>query len=640
MNLSIKHYILLVFTPIICILGCVNNKIHEQTSEHYQLLELSKKQIKLSKQLSFLDKAYKVSQQYPVDSLQLAIICKKGFIHLKLNQKDSFFYYNSLLLKQSKNINNKIYRAKAAFNLGHHFDIISNEPDSAFYYYHQAKKAYLLAGDTLKAGKTMIRIASTQNVQSSFFDAKTSLTEALKYLSNSSDKKYIASIYNELAANNHKLLNYIDAKKFYNKAIKITNDNKDIITYKNNIAFSYIEQKRQNDAIPILKKLLKDSLLQKGSQLYARVLHNLNYAQWLNGNKDVLPVFLEALHIRKETNDKRGQLQSYTDLAKYYSKTNPDKASKYLDTLILISKVLRSPRAETDALKLYMTLYPKQVTYKDRYIFLKDSLYKQELKVKTQFAKMQYDDEQEKAQIQQLQQQAVEEKAALAVQKTQKILFLSLSGLLLIAGISLYYALTQRHKKEKLKEVYKTEQLISKRLHDELSNDIYGLMATIEQNPNKDKHYLLDNLEKIYGQTRSISHDNREIATGAAFAEELKDALSTFYNKETNVVVSGLNSISWENLSDHKCIAIHRTLKELMVNMKKHSEATVVAINFKNESKLIRISYSDNGIGLQEDQKLGVGLKNTVSRIEGVNGKITFDSETGNGTTITITIPK
>ncbi|GGD20459.1 hypothetical protein GCM10011368_22980 [Hyunsoonleella pacifica] len=549
-------------------------------------------------------------------------------------------YYNQLLFKKSQQISNNHYKARSAFNLGYYYDEHSVIQDSAFYFYVIAKNTFLSQRDTLRIAETLMNMAILQNIQNNFFGAKESLIETLKYLNKSPNKKYIASVYSELAASNHKLLNYTDAEQLYNKAIEITNDKNDVLKYKNNLAFSYIEQNKQHDAIPILKKLLKDSLLQKDPELYARVLHNLNYAHWLNGNKDVLPAFLEALHIRKETNDKRGQLQSYTDLGKYYSKTNPGKASKYLDTLILISKVLRSPRAETDALKLYMTLYPKQVTYKDRYIFLKDSLYKQELKVKTQFAKMQYDDQQEKAQIQQLQQQAIEEKAALAVQKTQKTLFLSLSGLLLIAGISLYYALRQRHKKEKLKEVYKTEQLISKRLHDELSNDIYGLMASIEQNPNKDKHYLLDNLEKIYGQTRSISHDNREIATGAAFAEELKDALSTFYNKETNVVVSGLNSISWENLSDHKCIAIHRTLKELMVNMKKHSEATLVAINFKNESKLIRINYSDNGIGLQEDQKLGVGLKNTVSRIEGVNGKITFDSETGNGTTITITIPK
>ncbi|WP_203256230.1 tetratricopeptide repeat-containing sensor histidine kinase [Hyunsoonleella ulvae] len=604
------------------------------------LLELSKKQSKLDDQLSLLNKAFKISQQRKLDSIHLTIIFKKSIVHLGLHQKDSFCYYNKLLLKQSQTLNNKHYNGRAFYNLGYYYDEFTTLSDSTFYYYSRAKNNFIAIRDSSKVGKSLLSIALLQKNQTNFFSAKESLTEAIIYLNKNTDKKYLASAYNELGTNNLKLLNYSDAIRYHKKAIEITESKSDVISYKNNLAFSYIEKNRHVDAIPILQKILKDSLLQKDSELYARALHNLSYAQWLNGNKKVLPAFLKALHIRKEINDKRGQLQSYTDLAKYHSKTNPDKASKYLDTLILISKVLRSPRAETDALKLYMALYPKQVTYKDRYIFLKDSLYNQELKVKTQFAKMQYDDEQEKAQIQQLQQQAVEEKAALAVQKTQKTLFLSLSGLLLIAGISLYYALRQRHKKEKLKEVYKTEQLISKRLHDELSNDIYGLMATIEQNPNKDKNYLLDNLEKIYGQTRSISHDNREIATGAAFAEELKDALSTFYNKETNVVVSGLNSISWENLSDHKCIAIHRTLKEFMVNMKKHSEATVVAINFKNESKLIRISYSDNGIGLQEDQKLGVGLKNTVSRIEGVNGKITFDSETGNGTTITITIPK
>ncbi|MEP1487863.1 MAG: tetratricopeptide repeat protein [Algibacter sp.] len=593
----------------------------------------------MKNKITYIDSAFYSAQQLPLDSLTLAIITWKGFLHLQDKELDSFFHYNQVLDKQAKKIDNKYFMAKASFNLGYYYDEFSDFSDSAFYYYQGAKNTFLKLGDTIKVANAIINMAMLQNLQNNFFGAKESLTEALHYLNKSSDKKYLASVYNELATNNHKLLNYTDAIKYYKKAIAITDVKSDVISYQNNLAFSYIEQGNYNSAINLLQELLLDSLLQKGSTRYARVLHNLAYVQWFSDKKQVLPFFLEALSIRKNKKDKRGQIQSYTNLGEYYTKQDPKKANQYLDTVIQLAKKLKSPRAETDALLLLMKLHPQNIAFKDRYIFLKDSLYQQELKVKTQFAKMRYDDQQEKVQILQLQRESTEEKAALAVQKGQKILFLSLSGFLLIAGVSLYYALRQRYKKEKLKEIYNTEKQISKRLHDELSNDIYGLMASIEQNPNTESPYLLDSLEKIYGQTRTISHDHREIATGTAFAAELKDTLGAFYNAETTVAVKGLETIAWENLPDYKCVALHRSLKEFMVNMKKHSQASLVAINFKHDEKLLYITYSDNGIGLDTTQKFGVGLNNTVSRIAGIDGKIKFDSENDKGTKIIITVP-
>lgn len=628
------------FAIIFLVIACKKNDDFKPKNKRYQFLELGKnKSTTLKNRIIYVDSAFFSSQKLPLDSLALAIISKKGILHLENREQDSFFYYNQLLNKQSKKINNKYYKAKASFNLGYYYEELSNFPDSAFYYYHIAKNTFLIKGDTIKAGITTMNIAMLQNIQSNFFAAKESLTEALKYLNKSSDKKYIASIYNELATNNIELLNYIDAIKFYKKAINITNSKSDAISYKNNLATVYKEQGDYDNAVKILGELLLDSLLQKGSTRYARILHNLRYAEWLDEKKEVLPEFLDALNIRKNKKDKRGQIQSYTNLAEYYAILNPKKSNKYLDTVLQLAKTLKSPRGETDALQLLMELQPQNIGFKDRYIFLKDSMYKQELKVKTQFAKMRYDDQQEKEQILQLQKQTAEEKVALANQKAQKVLFLSLSGFLLIGGISLYYALRQRYKKEKLEEVYNTEKQISKRLHDELSNDIYGLMAAIEQSPNADSSYVLDSLEKIYGQTRTISHDHREIATGLDFETELKDTLGAFYNTETTVVVKGLETIAWENLADYKCVALHRSLKEFMVNMKKHSEASLVAIDFKQDGKQLHIKYSDNGIGIDKTQKFGVGLNNTVSRITGINGKIKFDSENDNGTKISITIP-
>jgi len=115
--------------------------------------------------------------------------------------------------------------------------------------------------------------------------------------------------------------------------------------------------------------------------------------------------------------------------------------------------------------------------------------------------------------------------------------------------------------------------------------------------------------------------------------------LGAFYNSTTTVVVKGLETIAWEILAVDKCIAIHRCLRELMVNMKKHSKANLVALHFEHSKKTLQINYSDNGIGMDKEKKFGVGLRNTASRIESVNGKIIFDSKQGYGAKITLLIP-
>jgi len=66
-----------------------------------------------------------------------------------------------------------------------------------------------------------------------------------------------------------------------------------------------------------------------------------------------------------------------------------------------------------------------------------------------------------------------------------------------------------------------------------------------------------------------------------------------------------------------------------MTNMKKHSNASVVAITFiKNKNKVL-INYKDNGDGCE--LKKHVGLQNVENRIISINGNITFESRTNEG---------
>jgi len=77
-------------------------------------------------------------------------------------------------------------------------------------------------------------------------------------------------------------------------------------------------------------------------------------------------------------------------------------------------------------------------------------------------------------------------------------------------------------------------------------------------------------------------------------------------------------------------------LQELMTNMRKHSAATLVVLKFKQENNKLTIEYTDNGLGCE--LKKQVGLKNTETRMESINGSIIFDSRINKGFKAKITV--
>src|SRR5690606_31005947 len=67
-------------------------------------------------------------------------------------------------------------------------------------------------------------------------------------------------------------------------------------------------------------------------------------------------------------------------------------------------------------------------------------------------------------------------------EKNQKLIFLILGVIISLSSIFIYFALRIRHRKEKILQVHHTENRISKKVHDEVANDIYQLMAKIQGN--------------------------------------------------------------------------------------------------------------------------------------------------------------
>ena len=242
------------------------------------------------------------------------------------------------------------------------------------------------------------------------------------------------------------------------------------------------------------------------------------------------------------------------------------------------------------------------------------------------FAKIKYDSEKNREENLQLKISTSEKELEVQKEKTKNV-FLFTSGSFIFAGLLFFiYYRKQKHQLEKRAEVYNTEKRIAKKIHDEVANNVVNIMNKVQYTENS-KDILLDDLEKVYLLTRDISHENNAIETGAKFEVFLKEMLTSFNTNTTIIILKNLQKANLGALTKEKQIELYRVLQELLVNMRKHSKAKLVAITFKNDDNYYEINYSDNGVGCDlEALKLRNGLQNVESRIKSINGTITFDT--------------
>lgn len=591
-----------------------------------------------------INKALQFAKSIKKENLYSRVLYQKNNLHLSSQEYDSLSIYNHVLNKHALKIKDYTMLSYQYYLMGYYHSEITKIPDSAFSNYNLSKNYFLKIKDSSWVGRNLLNIGTIEKDQNDFFGSKETLTEALHYLRPNVDLKYISDCYNVLATDHRKLSNYSDAIDYYLLALKSTNSSKEKLSYKNNLAATHIDNQEYNKAISLLNSISNDSLLINNKIEYARVLDNLAYAKWLSGINIREREFQNPLKIRVQNNDKRGQLASYTHLGEYSSKTNTKRAKTYFDSVIQLSKTIKKPGAEKDALKFLMPLQPKNVELRDRYVFLQDSLYAQELKVKTQFAKYKYDDKLKQEDILRLEKENAEQELKVIKQRNQKILTYAIGvPLFLLLGFLTYFfvqrskRLKDKNKTAKLEATFETEAALSRKLHDDFGGKLNHAMLLLQNGA--DSIEVLDLVDGLYNQSRVFSREINDVDTGPNFKDFLFGMMGN-YSKNTKLIVSGSTDVDWLKISPLSKKTLFKVLQELMINMQKHSNANLVSFAFQQTKKTLKVTYADDGAGASsEELNLKNGLWNTEKRIEAIGGTIIFDSEKGSGFEVQIGIP-
>ncbi|MEH6620075.1 sensor histidine kinase, partial [Maribacter arcticus] len=421
--------------------------------------------------------------------------------------------------------------------------------------------------------------------------------------------------------------NYPAAQKYFNKALAIAKKAKDSIIILNNKANVYKDELDYKNAIDIYTILYQKSLKTQDSLQIALVLDNLGYVQSKTDSPDALENLKKALEIRKNKNYLVGLHSSNSHLAEYYLDRNDTaQAITYSKNALNLANTVNSSSLKLDALSLFMRL--DKNPFVNEYKRLADSISNVKQLAENTNANFKYNiaKEQKKTQASQLLQE---------VESRKRLIYQFLALFILLALIASYFIFRYRYKKAKIEEVYKTETRIAKKVHDEVANDMYKVMTSLENNPSIDIG-VLDDLERIYSKTRDISRENSAIDLHQDYGLQLNDLLVGYKNQSVTIVTRNLSKIDWKDVSEIKKTGIYRVLQELMTNMRKHSMASSVALVFTQVGSKIVIKYRDNGIGCDLFKKNG--LQNTETRIKSINGTISFESKKNDGFRATIII--
>ena len=206
------------------------------------------------------------------------------------------------------------------------------------------------------------------------------------------------------------------------------------------------------------------------------------------------------------------------------------------------------------------------------------------------------------------------------------------------------------------------EEEIRKRLARDLHDGPTQLLASIvmslgftKQLIEKAPEYALDEIDqnlqvahKALKQLRTLLFDLRPVILET---QGLIPALQVYSERMNDT--EGLNIIltvdaEFDRLNHHAEVAIFSIIQEAINNAKKYAQSSRIDLIVRSDRRnnTLSLFVKDNGQGFdikqvksRSDQQGSLGLINMQERAEAVQGRLKIQSETGQGTTIILTLP-
>lgn len=198
---------------------------------------------------------------------------------------------------------------------------------------------------------------------------------------------------------------------------------------------------------------------------------------------------------------------------------------------------------------------------------------------------------------------------------------------------------------------------IAREIHDELGTALTGLRWDLEwieqklkdcsdvtlvktiQEKIKTAEELIDN---TIGVVRRISSEFRPRLLDNLGLVAAIDWYAKDFQKRTGIVCNIDSALEDIELHREKATAIFRIFQEILTNILRHSEATIVEMSMEIKEDNFILEVKDNGKGITEEHQQGadsLGILGMKERAYLIGGKIFIDGQNGKGTTVRVCIP-
>lgn len=497
--------------------------------------------------------------------------------------------------------------------------------------------------------------------------------KALSIFEKNGDKQYVGRTCNEFSVYWRKQKQYDRALEDLDRSFKMCSECHDTVcveTSLNNRAVVYEMMGNYPDAVRFYQRAEEVALAIRDSLGLAFIYADEAECYRLKEDRDSSLLLIDAsIAIMEKLNNRQGVgLNLINKAAIFHENGQHQKAIEtylqciglgeqlgYVDLLKNAHYQLGKEYAETGD-------FEKSFDHIDRSYSLRDSLINEEKMRSLSEMEVKYETEKIEKDLLKEQQQRIKTELKVATRNNWLI------GLGLGTFVVVFMTLFVLQRKTRLLQAQKDRAIIAERergiqavfdatederkriakdLHDGVGQQMSGLKlawqnlaisaTNLSENEKKTLIELSGILDSAADEVRSISHRMmprvlEEMGLIPALEDMLEKAL-----KFTSLTYQFDHFNLDHRLPKRTEVALFRITQELVNNIIKHAQATLVSVQlFRNQNQLILI-VEDNGKGMNgEETREGHGLLNIRSRLNTIHGEVNFEASPTAGTTATI----
>lgn len=382
----------------------------------------------------------------------------------------------------------------------------------------------------------------------------------------------------------------------------------------------------------------------------------------------------QASEIQRRSNDESQLFFVHFNLGGYYlTKKQYELALDYYKQALALP-----PKSSTSnqKLNLYKSIaaayglkndYKRAYLYQEKYRNLNDSIFNINKNIAFNEIQTKYEVEKKNLKIDLLSKEKTIERT-----KRQIVIFVGISLIVPLLLLTLFYRKKNKMQKvisEKEHELFVQERIkleneqeiervvgmlegqaterdrIAGEIHDGIGGDLAGIKLYLSKINaslhNEQIEGVIQRLTGLFQELRNISHNlssnflkDKDFYVVLAELEQEYRARNEF---ALEIVVYPHDA--FKEVSETFKHQLYRIIQELLANASKHANAQKVGLNITRHDDFFNIIVEDDGVGFDQMQHSGIGLKNIRDRLKSLQGTLSIESQPNNGSFITIDIP-